>query len=81
MAEMKWLNDDELEQVSGGLIVEYADGYFVVDDNAKWALLTRYDKLEDAKWFADRFSTSSEVLSAGEFKERFGFDFNPNDYI
>lgn len=81
MAEMKWLTDDEIEQVSGGMIVEYADGYFVVGDNAKWALLSRYDKIEDAKWFASRFSTSTEVLSAEEFKKRFGFEFNPTDYI
>lgn len=81
MAGLNWLNDDEVEQVSGGLIVEYAGGYFVADDKAQWALLTRYDKLEDAKWFAGRFSTSPEVISAEEFKKRFGSEFNPLDYL
>lgn len=81
MAELKWLTDDEVEQVSGGLIVECEEGYFVADDHAKWALLARYDKLEDAKWMAGRFSTSPEVISAEEFEKRFGFKFNPTDYI
>lgn len=81
MAELKWLTDDEVDQVSGGIIVEHEGGYFVVGDKADWALLSRYDTYEDAKWFADRFPTSPEVLSDKEFEERFGFKFNPTDYI
>ena len=76
--KMQKLNEEELKDVNGGLIVDYIDNwddeYFVVVNEHRNGLrLSAQETLEEAKNVARMSKVSEEVISHEEFQARYGY--------
>ena len=80
--EEKKLNNEELENISGGIIVEKSDGgggmnYWICDEKRNGALITcRSNSLLAAQIVARDFGRSAEVITPEEYEKRFKHPFN-----
>ena len=74
--ENKELNLEQLEGVSGGLIVDCGGpyNYRVVDDKTGEILDTDMSYTVDAKITAEALNVSTEIINMDEYKRRFGKD-------
>ena len=74
--ENEELDPEQLEGVSGGLIVDcgFMRDYRIVDDKTGEILNSDCYYAKDAKKVAERLNVSTEVISMAEYKERFGKD-------
>ena len=76
------LNNDELKNVTGGVIVKKSDGgggynYWICDENRVGALVTcRSNSLQAAQIAARNYGLSCEVITPEEYEKRFKHEFN-----
>ena len=68
------LKIDEIEKVSGGLVVDNGTGdkYWIVKQDG--TVIGPAPTLNDAVSFAKAFNTSQDIITMEEYKERFGRD-------
>ena len=80
--EGRKLNNEELEIVTGGIIVEKSDGgggtnYWLCDENRCGALIRCYPNcLEAAQKRARECGRTAEVITPEEYEKRFKHEFN-----
>ena len=74
MENKKMLFDEELREVSGGMIVDDGDGkkYWLVRQNG--TVISPVPGLEKAEEFAKAYGESTRVVSKEEYKNLFGRD-------
>lgn len=74
MENKKSLFDEELTEVSGGMIVDDGDGkkYWLVRQNG--TVISPVPGLEKAEEFAKAYGESTRVVSKEEYKNLFGRD-------
>ncbi len=72
--KQKMLFDEELSEVSGGMIVDDGDGkkYWLVRQNG--TVISPVPGLEKAEEFAKAYGESTRVVSKEEYKNLFGRD-------
>ena len=76
MDEQK-LDVKDLESMSGGLIVEADDGYYIVNYERGGHVYEKADTLDEAKKKARSWNTSTNVISTQKYKDYFGKEFHP----
>lgn len=79
MAEFEELTPEELENVSGGIVVKDGDVYMLLSDDGKLLKPGSLD-VNKAKAMARQLGWSDEVVSPKEFVKRFGREYNGDDY-
>ena len=74
MENKKMLFDEELREVSGGMIVDDGDGkkFWLVRQNG--TVISPVPGLEKAEEFAKAYGESTRVVSKEEYKNLFGRD-------
>ena len=74
MENKKMLFDEELREVSGGMIVDDGDGkkFWLVRQNG--TVISPVPGLEKAEEFAKAYGESTKVVSKEEYKNLFGRD-------
>ena len=77
MENMKKLSPEEIEMINGGLIVDCGNGtYCLVDDN-DGTVTASSNSLGWIQFGADMEKRSKTIISAEEYKKRFGVDIQP----
>ena len=72
------LNPNDLESMSGGLIVQTSDGYYIVDYAQNGCINEKADTLDEAKQKAREWHVSTNVVSQKQYEEWFG-EFHPRN--
>ena len=74
----KKLENEELQNVNGGTIVDYVDEwgdeyYVVVNEHRNGLRLSAQETLEEAQAVARMSKVSDELITADEFQARYGY--------
>lgn len=74
------LNLEEMENVTGGMIVN-DNGTYYLCDSATGRIIEKYNNLASAEDGAYWNKQSSTLITGEDYKKRFGWDVKENKYI
>ena len=74
---MKPLNEEELDKVNGGVIVQYQGKYWAVAVNGHNYANRNSVSYAEIAGVARKYGWSTEPISQEEFRLRYGREFNP----